>query len=404
MKFRNIRAALSGAAAIVAATALAACASTGSSTGSSSKVPDKSVELVKDMKIGWNLGNTLDAFEDGARNQGLASETCWGQPKTTPEMFKGLYRSGIRTVRIPITWHNHIADNNYTIDPDWMARAKEIVGYALDAGLYVIINSHHDTAAIPNFGYAQGYYPLHDSRNPSISFLTRVWEQVAEAFKDYDNHLIFELMNEPRLRGHDREWWYDAENVDCKNALKEICDYEQRCLDVIRKSGGNNASRYVMVPGYVASPWGAMNDVFKLPTDSAADRLVVAVHAYDPWVFAGEHPGVKEFTDEAREGIKSTFDKLGETFVQKGIGVVVGECGATNKNNLDQREAWFRYYFGQAKKNGITAIMWDNGSAEVGPDGNTSEHYGYYNRTEQKWYFPSLLKAALDGVADGERK
>ncbi len=382
---------------------LASCSTMGGQAKKSG-VPDTSVALVKDMKIGWNLGNTLDAHEDGIRNQGVASETCWGQPLTKPEMFTGLYRSGIRTVRIPITWHNHIADSNYTIDPDWLARTKQVVDYALDAGLYVIINSHHDTAAIPNFAFGQGYYPTREARDNSINFLTRVWAQVAETFKDYDNHLIFELMNEPRLRGHDREWWYDAENVDCKNALTVICDYEQRCLDVIRKSGGNNANRYVMVPGYVASPWGAMNDVFNLPKDSAADRLIVAVHAYDPWVFAGEHPGVSQLTDEAKEGIKSTFDKLGETFVQKGIGVVVGECGATNKNNLDQREAWFRYYFGQAKKNGITAIMWDNGSAEVGPDGNTSEHYGYYNRTEQKWYFPSLLKAALDGVADGERK
>ncbi len=399
MNISRFTAALSCAAAL---TVLSACTSM-SSTEKTAKVPDNSVDLVKDMKIGWNLGNTLDAFEDGIRNQGVSSETCWGQPRTTPEMFTGLYRSGIRTVRIPITWHNHISDGKYTIDPDWMARAREIVGYALDAGLYVIINSHHDTAAIPGVSYAQGYYPAHDSRTESINFLTRVWEQVAEAFKDCDNHLIFELMNEPRLRGHEREWWYDAGNVDCKNSLKEICDYEQRCLDVIRKSGGNNAGRYVMVPGYVASPWGAMNDVFKLPQDSVADRLIVAVHAYDPWVFAGENPGVSEFTDEARQGITSTFDQLGETFVKKGIGVVVGECGATNKNNLAEREAWFRHYFESAKKNGITAVMWDNGSYEVGPDGNVSEHYGYYNRTKQTWYFPSLLKAALDGVSAGQR-
>ena len=399
MKIIRFIAAVSCAAAIMA---LSSCASMGGS-GKTSKVPDSSVELVKDMKIGWNLGNTLDAFEDGVRNQGVSSETCWGQPRTTREMFTGLYRSGIRTVRIPITWHNHLVDGKYTIDPDWIARAKEIVGWALDAGLYVIINSHHDTAAIPNFGYGDGYYPLLDSRTESINFLTRVWEQAAEAFKDFDHHLIFELMNEPRLRGHEREWWYDADNVDCKNSLKVICDYEQRCLDVIRKSGGNNASRYVMVPGYVASPWGAMNDVFKLPNDSVADRLVVAVHAYDPWVFAGEHPGVKEFTEEARNGIANTFDQLGDRFVNKGIGVVVGECGATNKDNLAEREAWFRFYFQSAKKNGVTAIMWDNGSPDIGPDGNTSEHYGYYNRTEQTWYFPSLLKAALDGVAAGER-
>ena len=123
MNISRFTAALSCAAAL---TVLSACTSI-SSTGKTAKVPDNSVDLVKDMKIGWNLGNTLDAFEDGIRNQGVSSETCWGQPRTTPEMFTGLYRSGIRTVRIPITWHNHIADGKYTIDPDWMARAKEIV-------------------------------------------------------------------------------------------------------------------------------------------------------------------------------------------------------------------------------------------------------------------------------------
>ncbi len=399
MKITNVATVLSCAAALLA---FSSCTST-TGTKKTTDVPDNSVDLVKDMKIGWNLGNTLDAFEDGVRNQGVSSESCWGQPLTTPEMFTGLYKSGIRTVRIPITWHNHISDGKYTIDPDWMARAEEIVGWALDAGLYVIINSHHDTAVLSKVSYGQGYYPNYDSRGESINFLTRVWEQVAEAFKEYDGHLIFELMNEPRLRGHEREWWYDASNVDCKNALTLICDYEQRCLDVIRKSGGNNASRYVMVPGYVASPQGAMNDVFKLPEDSASDRLIVSVHAYDPWVFAGENPGVSEFTEEARQGITSTFDQLGKTFTQKGIGVVVGECGATNKNNLAEREAWFRYYFEAAKKNGISAIIWDNGSYEVGADGNVSEHYGYYKRTEQTWYFPSLLKAALDGVSAGER-
>ena len=119
---------------------------------------------------------------------------------------------------------------------------------------------------------------------------------------------------------------------------------------------------------------------------------------YDPWSFAGENPGEIEFTDEARAGQKNTFEALNSHFVQNGVPVVIGECGATNKNNLEAREQWYRYYFETAKANGLTAFIWDNGSVEVGENGDVSEHYGFYNRTEQTFYFPTLLKAALDGI------
>lgn len=375
----------------------------GKTTAKRASVPSDVNGLVADMKIGWNLGNTLDAHEAGLNN-GLSSETSWHMPLTTPEMFTGIAKAGIKTVRIPVTWHNHLVDRNYTIDPEWMARVKEVTDWALDAGLYVIVNVHHDSAETADVQYGQGHYPAEKSKSESIAFLTRVWAQISEAFKNYDERLVFELMNEPRLRGHEREWWYDPKNPDCGTAQRIICEYEQECLDVIRKSGGKNASRYVMVPGYVAQPWGAMADTFTLPEDTAEGRLIISVHAYDPWVFAGENPGVSVFTDEARNGITHTFNALNEAFVQKGVGVIVGECGATNKNNLDQREAWFSYYFKEARRNGITAILWDNSSFDVGPDGDVSEHYGLYERTTQTWRFPTLLKAAFDGIAAGDRE
>lgn len=393
--------------AAVAAFAFASCTSVEPSNStteaetSSQKIKSAGLELTAAMKIGWNLGNTLDAWTD--ENNGLDSETCWGQPKTTPEMFAGLKKAGFNVVRIPITWHNHFIDDNYTVDPNWMARCKEIVDMALNAGLYAIINVHHDTAPSAEFEAGRGYYPTESAKEKSVAFLTRVWEQICAEFKDYDNHLVFELMNEPRLVGHEREWWYDTNEPDCATAQGVIIGFEEEIIKTIRASGEKNADRFLMVPGYVAQPWAAMADSFYLPADSTKDRLILSVHMYDPWTFAGENPGISEFTQEARDNLKGTFEALHNNFIAKGVPVIIGECGATNKNNLAEREAWYSYYFETSKKNGITAILWDNGSTEVPEDGNVSEHFGFYNRTEQTFFFPTLLKNAMDAVAAGEK-
>ncbi len=381
-------------------TAGISCTST-SSQSNTAAVPESGNALVSAMKIGWNLGNTLDAFDDG-RDLGVNSETCWGQPLTTQDMFQNLAASGIKTVRIPVTWHNHITGDDYAIDEAWLARTKQLVDWALDAGLYVIINVHHDTAEQASPRYGQGYYPTEASKEESLAFLTGVWKQIAATFSSYDNRLLFELLNEPRLRGHEREWWYDENNADCVAAADIIREYEEACISTIRKSGGKNAGRFLLVPAYVASPDAALNSAFKMPADSARNKLILSVHMYTPWSFAGEDPGERLFSKDARQNISSTFERLSENFVEKGIAVIVTECGATNKDNPSQREAWFRHFFESAKKNGISAIMWDNGSYMIDPNGSYSEHFGYYRRTQGTWYFPALLQAALDGVAAGE--
>ena len=377
------------------------CSTTNDVKSAKKAEPKNAVEIVDDMKIGWNLGNTLDAFTD--ENIGVKSETCWGQPVTTKEMFASLKKAGFNTVRIPITWHNHLIDSDLTIDPEWMARSKEVVDMALSQGLYVIINVHHDTAPTADFEEGRGYYPSESAKEKSLRFVTRMWEQIATTFNNgYDYHLIFELLNEPRLVGHEREWWYDPNSEDCVASQKVLLELEQACLDKIRATGGENKERYIMLPGYVAQPWAAMADTFTLPSDKAKEKLIISVHMYDPWTFAGENPGEKVFTDEMRAGQRSTFEALNANFVQKGVGVVIGECGATNKDNLSEREAWYSHYFEQSKKNGLTAVIWDNGSVEIGEDGNVSEHYGFFNRTSGEFFFPTLLKTALEAVERGE--
>ncbi|MCR5063980.1 MAG: glycoside hydrolase family 5 protein [Treponema sp.] len=352
-------------------------------------------ELVNDMKTGWNLGNTLDA----TGNTGLESETSWGQPKTTKDMIDALAASGIKTIRIPVTWHNHI-DKNYTIEPRWMARVKQIVDWAIEDGLYVIINSHHDNGFSPdNLSPGSGYYPSSKNFEESERFLLNVWSQIALTFNNgYDEHLIFEITNEPRLAGTEFEWWWpDENNETCIDAAKTMNKLNQEVLNVIRKSGGNNKIRLVSVAGLMASPERALSSLFEIPKDKTENHLAISIHMYSPYSFAMENPGLTEYTPDLRQQNSSVFAQLNSKFIKNGYPVIIGEYGATNKNNLEDRVKWFSDYIKDTRKYGICCCVWDNGIAEV--HGNDfSEHYGYFNRKELNWYFPEILKAIRDNL------
>ena len=221
-------------------------------------------------------------------------------------------------------------------------------------------------------------------------------KNVAEAFKDYDYNLVFELLNEPRDVGGtnwSNEWWVGGANATEANGI--IGKYEQAALDAIRATGSKNTDRFIMVPPYAAST--SCIDGFKLPNDSATSRIMIEAHAYSPYNFAMASPGDVQFTSSHKSELSGMFNMLYNNYVSKGIGVVIDETGATNKNNLSDRIAWAKYFFGEAYKKGIPSFWWDNGSYQVfGNDYN--EHYGYYNRREQIWYFPELMKASLEVV------
>lgn len=352
-------------------------------------------EIVKDMTTGWNLGNTLDA----TGKSGLESETSWGQPKTTKDMIDALAASGIKTIRIPVTWHNHI-DKDYTIEPRWMARVKQIVDWAIEDGLYVIINTHHDNGFSPdNLIPGSGYYPSSKNLEESERFLLNIWSQIALTFNNgYDEHLIFEIMNEPRLAGTEFEWWWANENNEtCKDAAKTLNKLNQEVLDVIRKSGGNNKIRLVSVAGLMASPERTLSSLFEIPQDKVKNHLAISIHMYSPYSFAMENPGLTEYTPDLRQQNSEVFAQLNAKFIMNGYPVIIGEYGATNKNNLEDRIKWFSDYIADTRKYGICCCVWDNGIAAV--HGNDySEHYGYFNRKELNWYFPEILKAIKDNL------
>ena len=357
-------------------------------------------ELTASMGAGWNLGNTLDA----TATMGMSSEMSWGQPHTEKAMIDGLAASGIKTIRIPVSWHNHIADKtNYTISTEWMERVKTIVDWAIADGMYVIINSHHDNYEKESkMLKCHGYYPNTTNLAESQRYLYNIWGQIGTAFNNgYDEHLIFETMNEPRPMGTNCEWWFSGDSR-CLDAAKSLNQLNQTALDAIRATGGNNAKRFVMCPALQASENAASSALFKMPQDTEPGRLLLSIHAYTPYAFAMESPGAKKFTEDHKAELNTMFNKLKNKFINNGYPVVIGEYGATNKDNLSDRVAWFDYYLRTAKSFGIPCVLWDNGVWQTRTDeaGNPdySEGYGYYNRQTQTWYFPEIIQTIVKAV------
>lgn len=346
---------------------------------------------MKNMQMGWNLGNTMDATS----GTGLNTETSWGMPKTTKAMIDGLAKSGIKTIRIPVSWSNHIIDKNYTIDPAWMSRVKEIVDWAIEDGMYVILNTHHDNYdKNTKMPYGKGYYPTLENYEESKKFIVNTWSQICLAFNNgYDEHLVFETMNEPRLRGTAHEWYTDPNCKECKEAAEVVNKLNQDALDTIRKSGGNNGKRFVMVPGLRASLDAASNAAFKFPTDTVKNRLILSVHMYDPYNFAMETPGEKEFNNMVKNNLGYNIKALNDRFISKGIPVIIGEYGATNKGNDKARVDWFTFYIQRCRYYNIPACVWDNGQANA--DAKNGEKFGFYNRKTQTWYNKDILNAIV---------
>mgnify|MGYP001362522916 CR=1 FL=1 len=200
-----------------------------------SAIPDsEALRFTRALKAGWNLGNTFDAVDANWIADKLQYETAWAGVKTTPQLFETLKSAGFASVRIPVSWHNHV-DADFVIDADWLARVREVIGYALDAGLFVIVNTHHDID--PAF-----VYPDEAHLESSKAYLTAIWSQLAEAFRDTDERLIFESLNEPRLKGTSLEWWLNSGDARSAEAVRCINALNQSFVDTVRASGGRTHS------------------------------------------------------------------------------------------------------------------------------------------------------------------
>ena len=345
--------------------------------GASEETTPETEEPMSGMKIGWNLGNTFDA----------PGETAWGNPAVTAELFTTVKELGFDTVRIPVSWSGHTSGApDHIIDETWMERVHTVVTQALEAGLYVIVNAHHDNGI---------YSPTPENKAQAEAYLAAIWSQIAARFADADHRLIFQTMNEPRVEGASYEWNVDAKNPDCMAAVEVINDLNQTALDAIRAGGGYNADRLVMVCPYAGSPGGALLSSFRLPEDSVQGRLILSIHAYTPYALCLDtKSAADDFTRDGQNQISRMLESLDYMYIQKGVPIIIDEMGCIDKDNGQARYEWARYYVSAAAAYGIPCIWWDNGAL------NTSgENFGLIDRRALTLYEES--QSAYQGLMDG---
>jgi len=291
-----------------------------------------SYDIVMDMGLGWNLGNTFDACGDWIPGGVSTHETAWGSPITTRPMFENLRDMGFRSVRIPVAWSN-LMKEDYTISTLWMDRVEEVVNYALDSGLYVVLNLHWDGGWIANFS---------TDFDETMKKYTRIWEQVSERFKNYPDYLILESMNE---EGHFDDIWNRYSNYKEEDKIRAydlLNEINQTFVDIVRSSGSNNEQRHLLIAGYSTDIDLTVDPAFKMPEDPAG-RLMISVHYYTPSTFTileeDADWGKSEYTwgtdEDDYQRIRDDFEKMKVHFMDKGYPVIVGEYGAT-KVNKDQ--------------------------------------------------------------------
>lgn len=332
--------------------------------------------FVEKMGVGWNLGNALDVNQTGLRTQDISTyEISWGNPVTTREMIAAINRAGFSTLRIPVSWSEHM-DASGNIDEAFLKRVHEVVDYGIDEGMYVIINIHHDEWMTPSA----------ENRERALATLTRVWEQIAFEFRDYDEQLLYESMNEPRLLGSDQEW--TAGTAEARSIVNEL---NARFVEVVRASGGQNQTRYLLIPAYCASEKEEALKDLTVPDD---ERIIVSVHAYLPYDFALNQNGTADWNIDNSDdtvAIETLMANLNDLFISSGIPVIITEFGALDKNNLEARLAWLGYFQQKAAETGIGLIWWDNGEDET----NTAS-FKIFDRNRLSFDFPEIKDSLVD--------
>lgn len=321
------------------------------------------LEVAELMGNGINLGNTMEAYGRASLGTGADPtryETCWGQPVTTQEMLDGMKAAGFDTLRIPVAWTNMMdfETGDYTINSAYLDRVEEIVGYARNAGMYVIINDHWDGGWWGMFGSAS-----EETRAQAMELYKSMWTQIGERFKDYSDYVIFESGNEELgFRLNDTDIAGDSGTLsddDCYRVTNEI---NQAFVDTIRSLGGNNANRFLLIAGFGTDIKNTCNSKYKMPTDSAADKLLVSIHYYDP-------SGYCINTSIGTWGTKQEYQTMNETlalmekFTGQGYGVVIGEYGVlienTNNELKENTQEYVQNFLNNCDLYGYCPVLWD---------------------------------------------
>ena len=327
------------------------------------------LEATRLMGNGINLGNTLEACDNNVgikTNTPLSYETHWGQPKTTQAMIDGMKAAGFDTIRIPVAWMTnatHLYEGDYTIDADYMDRVEEVVRYARKAGMYVIVNDHWDGGWYGMFGSESA-----ETRALAMEAYKGMWQQIAERFRDYSDYLIFESANEELgTRFDENSALYCSDSVvtylndDERYALTN--EINQTFVDVVRATGGNNATRLLLIAGYGTNIDQTCDDRFQMPKDTAVSKLMVSVHYYDPWSYCG----ASSAASATKWGKVSDYEYMDQQlakmtkFTEAGYGVVIGEYGALPCSDglKDNTLAYHTAFLDACTKYDLTNCLWD---------------------------------------------
>lgn len=357
-------------------------------------------QIVEAMGPGWNLGNQLESVTDN-----VPEETNWGNPVITEKLIQSVKAAGFKSIRIPVSYFAKIDDDkDYTIDSKWLDRVQEVVDYCIKNDLYAVINIHGD-----GYNTIDGSWLLCNGKNQTEikKKYKKVWKQIAERFKNYDEHLLFESMNE------EFDGSYSEPN---KEYYQNINDYNQIFVDTVRKTGDNNTKRWLIIPGwntnidYTAGDYG-----FKLPTDQYRDksidkeeqRIMISVHYYSPWDFCGgKNCVITQWGNEADDPsktsttcdetyMKNQLNLMKTTFADKGYPVFIGEYGSIDKTSYDSENEYYRAYFARklcqlSRKNGCIPMYWDNGY-------NGVHEFGLFDRTTCEITQPVIIDAIMEG-------
>lgn len=327
----------------------------------------ENLRFVKRMGNGINLGNTLDStnMRDYKPDAGeLEYETFWGNPKADKEQFQTIYEAGFQTVRIPVTWEDHM-DEEGNISEVWMNRVQEVVDMALAEHLYVILNTHHEE-----------WLNLDVNREEEITkTYSHVWQQIAERFADYDNYLLFEGMNEPRMRGSEHEW--DGGNANMRAMVNRL---NTVFIETVRKCGKENTKRYLLIGAYDNINTADVLKELEVPEG----HIIISVHAYLPYWFCQAKDGTAKWSAENPEDVREieeAFETMANLFVKNNIPVILTEFGCIDKDNLEDRLEWTAFYRKLSEENSIPYIWWDNGS-----------DFRILDRKNDSWIYPQLTE------------
>lgn len=317
-------------------------------------------ELAKKMKLGLNIGNTLEA---------IGGETAWGNPLITNDLIKAIKQNGFNAIRLPVAWNQNAEQTTAAINATWLNRVKQVVQYCVDNDMYVIVNTHWDGGWLEN-NCTEAKKVANNAKQKAF------WEQIAVMFRGFDERVLFASANEP--------------NVDDATQMGVLLSYHQTFINAVRSTGGKNAYRVVVVQGPSTDIEKTNKLMNILPTDKVANRMMAEVHYYTPWNFCGmskdETWGNMAYywgasnhstTDAAHNAawgeeavVDANFALMKKQFVDKGIPVIIGEFGATRRDNLTgdalklhlaSRAYYFKYVTKQAIANGFLPFFWDTG-------------------------------------------